>query len=585
MILLTLVALLAGAGTALSPCVLPVLPALLSAGAAGGRRRPLGIAIGLAATFTVTVVALAAVVNGVGLADGATRWVAVAGLGLAGLALLVPAVGDRFETWLAPLGRRGPTGKGDGFASGLAVGGALGFVYAPCAGPVLGAVVSVSASQGASARVITIALAYALGSALVLGVLALGGQRIAERIRAAGRGPALQRGLGVVLAATAVAVALNLDVRFQTAIANHLPSALVNPTKGLEDTSAVKDQLKSLRGAPKFAATKPAAEADRASRAAAASLPVLGAAPDFTNNERWFNTPGGRPLTLAGLRGRVVLVDFWTYTCINCLRTLPFIRALDQRYRDAGLTIVGVHTPEFTFERDAGNVQRAISDNSLRYPVAQDNAYGTWNAWGNQYWPADYLVDARGRVRFVHFGEGEEAKTEAAIRGLLRERGDGNLGAAGVQPGIQPSAGEATPETYLGSARAERFLPAAPKPGFHDYPAYRGDIPLSHFALSGRWRTDQESSTALGNSHIDVQFQAAKVYLVLSSKGGSPRRVGVRVDGRPVGAGSAGADARNGAVTVRNQRLYELVALPRSGTHRLRLDLDPGVSGFAFTFG
>jgi len=359
---------------------------------------------------------------------------------------------------------------------------------------------------------------------------------------------------------TALAVATDADVRFQTALADHFPSVLVNPTGSIERSDAVEKRLAELRGKSRFT---PSAEA--ASKGG--KLPVLGVAPGFKGNDRWFNS---KPLTLAGLRGRVVLVDFWTYTCINCIRTLPYLRAWDRTYRDRGLTIVGVHTPEFTFERDAGNVRAAIAQNRLRYAVAQDNGYQTWNAWGNQYWPAKYLIDAKGRVRYVHFGEGEYDKTEQAIRKLLAEAGAEKLGGR-AQVGPEAAVEARTPETYLGVQRAQGWVPSL-LPGTHDYPAKTPR--LNQFALGGTWRIGDEPAEAVKDATIDARFSARKVYLVLSSRGERPREVEVRVDGK-----------RTRTVTVRRQRLYELVALPRPGEHGLSLRFDPGVAGYAFTFG
>src|SRR4051794_10017825 len=341
MLILMLFALIAGAGTAISPCVLPVLPALLSASSTGGRRRPGGIVLGLATTLTVTIVGLASVVDGVGVANGTTRTLAVVALVLFGLALLVPAVGDRLEAPLSRLARFGPKSGGQGFWSGVIVGAALGFLYAPCAGPILAAVISVSASSGSSAKIVAIAVSYAAGSAAVLLVLALGGRHVADRIRRAGRGPTVQRAVGVVMIATAVVIALDYDVRFQTTLADNFPDFIVNPTSAVERSNAVERRLADIRGKSKF----DVATAERQPSAAAltgvarrSDLPVLGDAPDFTGNDRWFNTKNGRALHLSNLRDRVVLVDFWTYTCINCIRTLPQLRAWDARYRDRGLT-------------------------------------------------------------------------------------------------------------------------------------------------------------------------------------------------------------------------------------------------------
>ncbi|MHB8736146.1 MAG: cytochrome c biogenesis protein DipZ [Terriglobales bacterium] len=536
MLLLLLFALVAGAGTAITPCVLPVLPAILSASAVGGRRRPLGIVLGMAITFTIAIVALAQLVKGVGLASGASRTIAVVVLLAFGLVMLVPELGARVEAPLSRLARFGPRSRGTGFWSGLGVGGALGFVCAPCAGPILGEVTSVSASGNTSARVVAVAIAYTAGLSAVLLLYALGSRRIIERLRRSARGPAVTRALGVVLLLTGVAMAGNLDIRFEEALAKAtsngtsqgtgLLAFLVDPTRSLENSHAVQSRLNSLRPPSRFAVRqRNAATVTVASAAGVAiqgvttpSLPNLGPAPEFTDNQQWFNTPGNRPLTLAGLRGHVVLVDFWTYTCINCIRTLPYLKGLYAAYHPYGLEIVGVHTPEFAFEQQAGNVAQAIQSDGLRYPVAQDNNYGTWNAYQNQYWPADYLVDAHGQVRHTHFGEGDYKQSEAAVRELLHEAGAKTLPAPITAKALTPTAQLATPETYLNSDRAQGF--ATPlKPGTHGYPGV-GAPQLNQFALKGRWTVTKQASTpAASGASIQVGFQAAHVYLVMTSAG------------------------------------------------------------------
>ncbi|MCW3067327.1 MAG: cytochrome c biosis protein DipZ [Solirubrobacterales bacterium] len=583
MVLLTLFALVAGAGTAITPCILPVLPALLSAGATGGRRRPLGIVTGLAVAYTIAIVALASVVKGVGVSGNLTRDLAIAVLLGFGVILAIPPLAARIEAWLSRLSRFVPTPKrsGDGFWSGTAMGAALGLLAAPCAGPILAAVISVSATRGASLKLVVIGFAYAVGLSAVLLLLALGGRKVVDRIRHAGRSAAVQPALGAVLVLTGVAMAANLDTRFETALAAHVPSFLTNPTKSLEDSAAVKRRLTALRGKSKFDSGTAVASTGASLPAAGValkgvktpSLPRLGPAPDFQGTQRWFDTPGNKPLSLAQLRGRVVLVDFWTYTCINCLRTLPFLTALDARYRSAGLTIVGVHTPEFSFEHDAGNVRRSISQAHIRYPVAQDNGYATWNAWGNQYWPAEYLIDSGGQVRHTQFGEGDYKQSEAAVRALLAEAGARSLPPPITAKAIVPSALLATPETYLGTARADPQRLRVYK-GVHDYGAPPSSLPLSAFALTGTWQATPEAATAVKGAGLEATFQAADVYLVLSSAGGKPRRIRVLVDGRPAGT-----------VTVTDQRLYRLVHLPRAERHRLTLQVANGLSGYAFTFG
>jgi cytochrome c biogenesis protein CcdA/thiol-disulfide isomerase/thioredoxin len=595
MLILVLFAGLAGAGTALSPCVLPVLPALLSAGGVGGRRRPLGIVLGLSLTFTVTIVGVAMVVDGVGLGSDPLRDIAIVVLLGFGLTLLAPGLSARIEAPLSRIARLGPRTAGDGFRSGLLVGGALGFVYTPCASPILAAVISVSAASG---RTIVIALSYALGSALVLLALILGGRRLFDRVRHAGRGPLLQRVLGTVLILTALAMATNLDVNFDQFVAQHIPN--VNLTASLECSPAVTSRLHQITGRKaKFApangsaacggsATAVHAAAANASQAIllsdARALKALGQAPEFIETQDWFNTPGDRPLTLSFLRGRVVLVDFWTYTCINCIRTLPYLKAWSTAYANQGLTIVGVETPEFAFERDAANVANAISQFGLRYPVVQDNDMGTWNAYGNQYWPADYLIDAKGQVRYASFGEGDYAQTETAIRALLAEAGD-QVGGKSRPTGVTVPSLQATPETYLGTDRARGWV-NGPRPGLHDYGVSApASLELNGFAYSGTWEIAGQPATAVANAGVDVEFQAKNAYLVLSSAGERPLGVRVLLDGRPIPAADSGADVHDGVVTVRRQRLYTLVALAHDERHRLSLRFEPGVTGYAFTFG
>jgi cytochrome c biogenesis protein CcdA/thiol-disulfide isomerase/thioredoxin len=595
MIVLVCFAILAGAGTALSPCVLPVLPALLSAGSVGGRRRPLGIVLGLSITFTVTIVGLANVVDGVGLGDDPLRDVAIVVLLVFGLALLVPDATARLEAPLSRLARFGPRTKGDGFLSGLLVGGALGFVYTPCASPILAAVISVSAASG---KTIVIALAYAAGSAVVLLVLSLGGRRVFERVRKAGRGPLLGRMLGTIMILTAVAILTNLDVNFDQFVAEKIPD--VNLTASLECSKTVTGRLHEITGreAKLVAAngssacggstTKVHPAARDASQgtllADAQQLPELFTAPEFAETEDWFNTPGDRPLTLASLRGRVVLIDFWTYTCINCIRTLPYLKAWNAAYANEGLTIVGVETPEFEFEKDASNVANAIEQFGLRYPIVQDNNMGTWNAYDNEDWPADYLIDARGQVRYATFGEGDYEETETAIRALLAQAGY-QVGAKSHPTGVIKPAELATPETYVGTARAQGWIDG-PKSGTHDYgPPPTGELQLNDFAYSGTWNIGEQPAEAVSDAGIDGEFDAKDVYLVLSTPGERPLPVHVLLDGHPISAADSGADVHDGVVTVRRQRLYGLVSLRGDGRHRLSLRFADGVSAYDFTFG
>ncbi len=594
MFLLLLFALIAGAGTAITPCVLPVLPALLSASAAGGRRRPLGIVLGLAITFTIAIVALAQLVKGVGLAAGAARTLAIIVLLVFGVVLLIPELAERVQAPLSRLARFGPKTRGDGFWSGLAVGGALGFVCAPCAGPILAAVISVSASSGATSKIVAVALAYAVGLSSVMLLYALGGRAILDRVKRHTRGHVVERTLGAVLLVTGVVMLTNTDVRFEEALAKDtsLPAFLVDPTRALENSGAVQNRLASLRPASKFAQRQKLASVTPMPQQAGVAipgvktpaLPKLGQAPDFTDNQRWFNTPGNEPLTLAGLKGHVVLVDFWTYTCINCIRTLPFLKGLYAHYHKDGLEIVGVETPEFTFEQEASNVQQAVSSDGLRYPVVQDNRYGTWNAYQNQYWPAEYLIDAQGQVRHTQFGEGDYKEDEAAVRQLLYDAGAHNLPAPMTATAIIPSKNLGTPETYLNPQRAEGFAQQL-KGGTHFYPGVSAPI-LNEFGLHGTWNASSQSVTpTMAGASITARVQAAHVYLVMTSNDNKPRTARVLVNGKPIPAAEAGSDVHNGLVIVKGQRLYSLISLPGDQQQTFTIQIPPGISAYDFTFG
>jgi cytochrome c biogenesis protein CcdA/thiol-disulfide isomerase/thioredoxin len=579
MIVLVIFAFVAGAATAVSPCVLPVLPIALSAGVTGGHRRPLGVVTGLAVSFTFATTALVYLISAFGLPDGLLRTLAVIALIGFGTSLMVPWLGDRLEARLSRLSPASPVSggrRGSGFWSGTIVGGGLGFVYAPCAGPILAGVITVSASQSFTAARLSVALAYGFGSAVVLYLLMLGGRRVTGRL--ARRSWRFQMATGAVMVVIAAMMLGNYDTRFETTIASDLPSFLVDPTKSLETTSTARAQLAALRGhnARQAGGVRQASEGER--------LPVLGIAPEFAGTQRWFNTPGGAPLSLRALRGRVVLVDFWTYSCINCIRTLPYLNAWNAKYASKGLTIVGVHTPEFPFEHSAANVAAAIGQNGIRYPVVQDNNYNTWNAYNNEYWPAEYLIDARGRIRLTDFGEGEYSAKERAIRALLAEAGAGELGSNTNVHAERPSQGETTSESYLGAEKAERFQGAAVVPGVHDYGSGEPAPAPEHLRYGGSWRVTAQSATALAGSTLSLNFRARKVFLVMGSTTGT-RSVRLLLDGRPVAATSAGRDVHSGAASVSFQRLYRLVELPRVERHILTTAPAPGTTVYSFTFG
>jgi cytochrome c biogenesis protein CcdA/thiol-disulfide isomerase/thioredoxin len=617
--LLLIFGFIAGAATAVSPCVVPVLPIALSAGTTGGHRKPLGVVAGLVVSFSFTLFALVYVIDALGLPNDLLRNVAIVVLAGFGIVLLVPSLAARVEGFGSRFaGRVGVrTGGGDGFWPGVGMGLSLGVLYAPCAGPILAGVLTFSASQPFNAERLAVVLAYALGSAIVLYGIMLGGRRLAAPL--ARRSGAFQMAMGAIMVLVAFAMWQGYDTKFQSNVVADLPGFLTNPAEGIEKSGSAQEALAEIRGAgghgiglkaqeieaeaggpgegeTEFGVptregrptgtgnSKLAPPESRLTAEEEETVPLndIGVAPEFTDTEKWFNTPGGKPLTMQGLRGKVVLIDFWTYSCINCIRTLPYLNAWYRRYAKDGLVIVGVHTPEFPFEREAANVEEAIKTDGIRYPVVQDNENGTWNAYGNLYWPAEYFVDARGHVRYAHFGEGEYGEKEQVIRELLTEAGHPPGKARADAHGMAAEPTVSTPESYLGSGRAVNFTNGLITKGTHQFTLEQpGENELSY---GGEWAITEEAVTAKKDARLALNFGARRVYLVLGSPG-KPRRVKVLLDGKPIDAADAGADVHNGYVTVTDERLYNLVELPRVEHRVLELVPEEGVQGYAFTFG
>ncbi len=549
MLVLIGIGFLAGLITAVSPCVLPVLPILVAGGVAGGSRsRPYLIIAGLVASFTVFTLAGASILNALGLPQDFLRNLAIGLLVLLAATLLVPQLAQLLERPFLPLTRRRAGNDSNGFLLGAS----LGLVFVPCAGPVLAAMTVVAANGNIGLRTVLVTLAYALGAAGPMLLFALGGQRLAGGLKLLRtHALATRRVAGVILAATAIAIALGLDQRFTTA----LPGYTASLQNHVESSSLAKRQLSKLT------------RSGAATAAVSASDGSGSKAPEFAGISEWINTPGNKPLTMRGLRGKVVLVDFWTYSCINCLRTLPHIKAWDRAYRKDGLVIVGVHTPEFSFEHVPSNVRAAVKKLGVRYPVALDNGYKTWNAYQNQYWPADYLIDRTGRVRHSHFGEGDYEGTESLIRRYL---GQGAHAPTTQVADVTPT-DITTPESYLGYVRLERFAGGRVAPDRDKAYHFPSGLAQNDLAYSGHWRVQSQRALAGRAARLRLHFHARHVYLVLGGRGS----VQVLVDGRKLHA-----------VEVRgNPRLYTLVDALQVQDALLELRFAPGVSGYAFTFG
>ena len=570
--LIFFLAYLGGVLTIFSPCVLPVLPFIFARSDLSFRRSGLPILLGMAATFTV-LSSLAAVGGAWLIAlNQYGRYAAMLLLLLMGLALVFPALSDRMMRPFVAFGGRLQQ-RADQQASlkgSLLLGVAVGFLWAPCAGPILGLVLAGAALNGANLYSALLLLVFAAGAATSLAVALLAGARVFNLMkRGLGAEEWLRRGLGVTVLAGVVVIALGWDTRF------------LSQFTFLSTASAEQKLIAQL--------DKPAELRQPGVNVAAKTL----AMPPLAGATQWFNSP---PLTSEMLRGKVVLVDFWTYSCINCLRTLPYLKAWNEKYRDQGLVIIGVHAPEFAFEKEQHNVEQAIRDLGITYPVAMDNQYAIWNAYQNQYWPAHYLIDAQGQIRNQHFGEGAYQETELMIQTLLKEAHQGKLALSeglvqveGSGATAAAAAMERSPETYLGYARQSNL--ASPEAIRHDvaaqYSAPRVLKP-NQWALSGKWRVFAEAAAVqTSGGAISYRFQGRDLHLVLGTLNGKPVRFKVTLDGAVPGADHGSDIDAQGNGVIREQRLYQLIR--QSGTttiHTFRIEfLDADAEAFAFTFG
>jgi cytochrome c biogenesis protein CcdA/thiol-disulfide isomerase/thioredoxin len=606
-LLLYVIGFVAGLVAGISPCILPVLPVVLVAGAtvpttavteaseadaasetddATGKARTnegsgtvrvaartsrsttveprsrsyraYAVVAGLVISFSIFTLVGSSLLSALGLPQDFLRDAGLVVLGVVAAGLIVPALGHLLERPFVGLARRQPTGTTGGFVLGLG----LGVLFVPCAGPVLAAITVVGATHRVGPRAVVLTVDFALGAAVPLLVFALAGQRVAERVAAFRSRAALARQVGgVVLLAMTLLIAFNVTDGLQRVVPGYT-SAL---QRHIEGGSYAKKQLASLTGA------KGSGGQLGNCTSGLSSLENCGAAPNFQGITAWVNTPGGQPLSLAALKGKVVLVDFWTYSCINCQRSLPHVESWFARYHADGFEVVGVHTPEFAFEHVVSNVTQASKQLGVVYPVAVDDGYRTWNAYQNQYWPAEYLIDATGEVRHAEFGEGNYGGTESLIRTLLVDANAKVKLPGRTDVPDQTPMTALTPESYLGySHNLPNFDGTSITP---DQPApykFPGSLPSDYLAFDGTWTVGKEKATAGAGARLELAFQASHVYLVLGGTGTVKATVGthtqtIAVSGIP--------------------RLYTLVSSPSFESATLVLNLSPGVDAYDFTFG
>jgi cytochrome c biogenesis protein CcdA/thiol-disulfide isomerase/thioredoxin len=575
MVVLVVVGFVAGFLAGISPCILPVLPIVLVAGSArpaestgsappagsagpavrtprAGLARPLAMIAGLVVSFSLVVLAGSEILSLLHLPQDSLRDAGIVLLVVVGVGYLIPSVGTLLERPFTRLSARRPSDRAGGFVLGLA----LGVLYVPCAGPVLAAITVIGATHRVGWTAVILTAAFAAGTAVPLLAIAVAGSQLTRRIGAVRRrAPEVRRAGGAVLIVIAVAIAFNVFGGLQRDLPGY--------TTALQGSSKVRKQLNGLTGAAHTSLTS--------CSATGSALGNCGSAPNFTGITSWLNTPGGKPLSLSALRGKVVLVDFWTYSCINCQRTLPHVEAWYKKYAGDGFVVVGVHTPEFAFEHVVSNVRAQAAALGVHYPVAIDDNYRTWNAYDNEYWPADYLIDVHGDVRHIHFGEGDYPTTEQLIRQLLREVHPGRSLPPPTDVPVRTPAGELSPETYVGYEQLQYLDPdnvARNRPATYHFPA---SLPLGALGLSGTWTDHAQEATAGTGAEMELSFLAQDVYLVLGGTG----TLDVSLDGRHV-------------QTIHISgvpRLYTLLQDGSATNGKIVLHASPGVQAYDFTFG
>ncbi len=605
---LLLVALLGGLITGLSPCIVPVIPVVVAGGSTGSRSRPFVIIAGLVLSFSLTVLFATTVLSFFHLPGDLLFWLGIALLAAISVGLLIPAIGERIERPFARIGSSRYASEGGGFVLGLS----LGPVFAPCAGPVLTAISVAGDHNRVGLSTLLVTLFYAIGITLPLLVLAFVAQRATTSWSSLRQHlPTVRKVAGVLLGVATLALAFNWlgalqrDVPgYTTALEDHIEStnsactalqqlsgehqnqfAAANAElEGKKATCSVTDAGNTVSGrlaagktTTTTSTTSPAPAPHSASppktpvfMASKTDLPALGRAPNFTGITAWFNTPGNQPLTLSELRGKVVLVDFWTYSCINCQRSLPHVEGWYNDYKKDGLVVVGVSRAEFAFEHVVSNVESAAGSLGIDYPVAVDDNLATWDAYNNEYWPAEYLIDPTGVVRAYDFGEGGYGEMESNIRMLLAANGVAHLPPRTDVPDKTPT-NNLTPESYVGYNRLDNEVGTSVVPDKTIVYHPPSSIASNSLAFGGTWTVHQEEATAGSHATLGLNFTADDVYLVMSGSG----TVGVSYNGRHLTTLSVGGIPK----------LYTLFSGTVLQTGVLTLTVSPGIEAYDFTFG
>lgn len=537
MIILILFAFLSGIVTILSPCILPVLPIILS-GSIGNKRKPYGIVIGFILSFTIFSLTLSTIVKLLNIPDAALRNIAILFIITFGLIMFFPKLKSIFQKSVAKIsGKQNNKKQGSGFRGGIVVGLSLGLLWTPCVGPIMASIITLAVTQTVDFASVLIVLSYSLGTSIPMLIIIKGGRSIFKRI------PNISKYFALVMILVGVTLALGLDIKFQSFILNKFPNYGAGLTT-FENSDSVLIALDKRNSSNSVISLE--------NQPTNGKLGNYGLAPDLLEGGEWINSTG---LSLEDLKGKVVIVDFWTYSCVNCIRTIPYLKSWYESYEDDGLIIIGIHAPEFVFERDINNVTKAVNEMGITWPVVLDNSFKIWRAYNNSYWPSKYFIDANGVIRYYHFGEGGYDNSKKVIEKLLKEAGQKINGRADKL--VISKTRSITPETYLGSQRG-KASDILKEPG--------------EWLLNGEWRFTREYIESENNAELEIKFDAKSINLVIETldKG----LIEVFVDDKFVTS-----------INPEESRMYKIVDLEESGEHTLKLRVEGKLRLFAFTFG
>ena len=572
MIILILFAFLSGIVTILSPCILPVLPIILS-GSVGGKNKPIGVILGFVTSFSIFTLVLSTLVQLLNIPSDALRVAAVVLIIMFGLTMVIPKFQELFEIFVSRFAGIKQTKPTNGFIGGIVVGLSLGLVWTPCVGPIIASAISLAVTQRVDGGAILIILAYSLGTAIPMFAIMLGGKNLIKRFpKLLNNSAKIQQMFGVLMILVGLLIATGFDRKFQTAVLKLLPNYGTGLT-AVENNGIAQNVLKK-RNNP--GPTMMRVQSDSVMKEVSAknsSLGDLGPAPEIVTKGAWINTDG-KPLKMADLKGKVVLIDFWTYSCVNCIRTIPYLKTWYDRYKDQGLVIIGVHSPEFAFERNLDNVKKAGKELGVTWPVVLDNEFTQWNAYNNRYWPAEYFIDGNGKIRHTHFGEGEYKESENIIRELLREAG--KLKSNEIKAMKETEIKSSTPEIYLGYYRSQGFV-SQEMADSNQTEMYHSKSTLENgeWGLEGTWTIHKDYIAPDKSGELMMGFDAKSVYLVIEPEG-KGGKIEIQLDGKPV---------ENGVIYPVESKLYPLINLPESGKHLLKLKVEGQLRLFSFTFG